>query len=63
MSQELINTLFDAMGFAFYRGFSIQKIIGGYKCMDRNVSSKKELDDMIDEAIKNLGKSISNERK
>lgn len=57
-SQELTNTLFKAVGTFFYRGFSVEKIIGGYKCMNRNVSSKKELDDMIDEAIKNLGKSI-----
>jgi hypothetical protein len=63
-NQELTNTLFDAMGFGVYRGVILQRLIGGYKVFGKVVRTKKEVDEAIDSALKNLGKSIqkSNER-
>jgi hypothetical protein len=58
MKNELTNTLFDAMNCSFYRGFALEKLIGGWRIMGKIVTTKEDVDQLIDEALKNLGKSI-----
>ena len=41
-----------------YRGVLIEKIIGGFMVMGKKVKSMDDVDDVIDESIRTVGKSI-----
>ena len=47
-----VTTLFQ------YRGCLIEKIIGGYRVFNKKVTSMDDVDDVIDESIRTVGKSI-----
>ena len=55
---ELTNSLFDAMGFAVYRGCIVEKLIGSFRIFGKDVKTIGEVDKLIDEALKSLEKSI-----
>ena len=52
IQQMNVTTLFQ------YRGCLIEKIIGGYRVFDKKVASMDDVDDVIDESIRTVGKSI-----
>jgi len=52
IQQMNVTTLFQ------YRGCLVEKIIGGYRVFDKKVSSMDDVDDLIDESIRTVGKSI-----
>lgn len=41
-----------------YRGVLIEKIIGGFMVMGKKVKSMDDVDDVIDESLRTVGKSI-----
>ena len=52
IQQMNVTTLFQ------YRGCLIEKIIGGYRVFDKKVASMDDVDDVIDESLRTVGKSI-----
>lgn len=52
IQQMNVTTLFQ------YRGCLVEKIIGGYRVFDKKVSSMDDVDDLIDESLRIVGKSI-----
>ena len=52
IQQMNITTLFQ------YRGCLVEKIIGGYRVFNKKVSSMDDVDDVIDESLRTVGKSI-----
>ena len=52
IQQMNVTTLFQ------YRGCLVEKIIGGYRVFDKKVSSMDDVDDVIDESLRTVGKSI-----
>mgnify|MGYP000331840172 CR=1 len=57
IQQMNVTTLFQ------YRGCLVEKIIGGYRVFDKKVSSMDDVDDLIDESLRTVGKSIKVENK
>ena len=45
-------------GFFVYRGCQVEKIIGGYKVFQTKVSSRLEVDEIIDKACVSIKQSI-----
>ena len=52
IQQMNITTLFQ------YRGCLVEKIIVGYRVFNKKVSSMDDVDDVIDESLRTVGKSI-----
>ena len=52
IQQMNVTTLFQ------YRGCLVEKIIGGYRVFNKKVSSMDDVDDLIDESLRTVGKSI-----
>jgi len=52
IQQMNVTTLFQ------YRGCLIEKIIGGYRVFNKKVTSMDDVDDLIDESLRTVGKSI-----
>lgn len=52
IQQMNVTTLFQ------YRGCLVEKIIGGYRVFDKKVSSMDDVDDLIDESLRTVGKSM-----
>ena len=52
IQQMNVTTLFQ------YRGCLVEKIIGGYRVFNKKVSSMDDVDDVIDESLRTVGKSI-----
>ena len=52
IQQMNVTTLFQ------YRGCLIEKIIGGYRVFNKKVTSMDDVDDVIDESLRTVGKSI-----
>ena len=52
IEQMNVTTLFQ------YRGCLVEKIIGGYRVFNKKVSSMDDVDDVIDESLRTVGKSI-----
>ena len=52
IQQMNVTTLFK------YRGCLVEKIIGGYRVFNKKVTSMDDVDDVIDESIRTVGKSI-----
>ena len=52
IQQMNVTTLFQ------YRGCLVEKIIGGYRVFNKKVTSMDDVDDVIDESIRTVGKSI-----
>ena len=46
-----------------YRNCLIEKIIGGFMVMGKKVKSMDDVDDLIDESLRTVGKSIKVENK
>ena len=59
MSNELTNILFDVMGVGVYRGVYVEKIIGGYRCCGEIVTTKEQLDELINSKMIEWGKTIA----
>ncbi len=57
IQQMNVTTLFQ------YRGCLVEKIIGGYRVFNKKVSSMDDVDDVIDESLRTVGKSIKVENK
>ena len=52
IEQMNVTTLFQ------YRGCLVEKIIGGYRVFNKKVKSMDDIDDLIDESLRTVGKSI-----
>ena len=52
IEQMNVTTLFQ------YRGCLVEKIIGGYRVFYKKVTSMDDVDDLIDESLRTVGKSI-----
>ena len=52
IQQMNVTTLFQ------YRGCLVEKIIGGFMVFGKKVKSIEEIDDVIDESLRTVGKSI-----
>ena len=52
IQQMNVTTLFQ------YRGCLVEKIIGGYRVFNKKVTSMDDVDDLIDESLRTVGKSI-----
>lgn len=52
IQQMNVTTLFQ------YRGCLVEKIIGGFMVFGKKVKSMDDVDDLIDESLRTVGKSI-----
>ncbi len=57
IQQMNVTTLFQ------YRGCLVEKIIGGFMVFGKKVKSMDDVDDLIDESLRTVGKSIKVENK
>lgn len=56
---QLIQSLKDALQIGVYRGLYIQKVVGGVKCLGQIVTTKEELDELINSKMIEWGKTIA----
>ncbi len=57
IQQMNVTTLFQ------YRGCLVEKIIGGFMVFGKKVKSMDDVDDLIDESLRTVGKSIKVENR
>ncbi len=55
---ELTNLLSSVINVCAYRGCLVKKLIGGYEILGKQVETPQEVDDVINESLKNLENSI-----
>lgn len=55
---ELENITWGIIPITAYRGALVEKIIGGYKVLNKKASSPKEVDEIIDKAQDSIKNSL-----
>jgi hypothetical protein len=56
---QLIQSLKDALQIGVYRGLYIEKVVGGVKCLGKIVTTKEQLDELINSKMIEWGKTIA----
>ena len=56
---QLIQSLKDALQIGVYRGLYIEKVVGGVKCLGQIVTTKEQLDELINSKMIECGKTIA----
>lgn len=59
MKKHKLQTItWPPIGQINYRGCVVEKIIGGYKVLGKNVSTEQEVDELINQSLEYINKSI-----
>ena len=56
---QLIQSLKEALQIGVYRGLYIEKVVGGVKCLGQIVTTKEQLDELINSKMIEWGKTIA----
>lgn len=56
---QLIQSLKESLQIGVYRGLYIEKVVGGVKCLGQIVTTKEQLDELINSKMIEWGKTIA----
>ena len=59
MSNQLTQTLKEALQTGTYKGIYVEKVIGGWKILGQIVTTKEQLDELINSKMIEWGKTIA----
>ena len=59
MSNQLTNTLKEVLKIGSYKGIHVEAVIGGIKCLGKIVTTKEQLDELINSKMIEWGKTIA----